>query len=144
MLLQHNKQPMSLRHGKVFLDGYEVMDSVNCSIKFTPEVWTGRQLGDLTADSRWHGYAITGAITRRRSTPWLKETIKKYIASGITPEFTIQGIQDDPGSDYGAEFGSDTVTVVGVVLTGDLQLINLDATGAVFDETINFNGKSIV
>ena len=144
MLLEHNKQPMSLRHGHVFLEGVEVMDSVSCEVKFTPEVSTSRQLGDLTPDSRWHGYVISGSITRRRTTPWMKDVIKKYIASGITPEFKIQGIQDDPGSDYGAAFGPDTVTAVGVILSGDLSLINLDANGDIYTETINFTAKDIV
>ena len=144
MLLEHNKQPISLRHGAVFLDGVKVMDAVKCDIKFTPEVWKGKQLGDITSDSRWLGYEITGSITRRRTTPWLKDTIKKYIAQRRTPEFKIQGVLDDPGSDYGAQFGSDTVTAVGVVLTGDLNLISLDATGDILDETINFNAKDIV
>ncbi|MDR1753317.1 MAG: phage tail tube protein [Eubacterium sp.] len=144
MLLEHNKQPISLRNGKVFLDGYEVMDAVKCDIKFTPETWAGKQLGDKTDSTRWLGYKIAGSITRRRSTPWLKEMVKEYIKTGRTPEFKIQGILDDPASDYGAQFGSDAVTVVGVVLTGDLQLISLDAGGDIFDETISFSAKDIV
>ena len=43
-LLQYHKNPISLREGKVFLDGYEIFDAVKCEIKFTPEVWTGKQI----------------------------------------------------------------------------------------------------
>lgn len=143
-LLKYHKNPISLREGKVFLDGLEVYDSVKCEIKFTPDVWTGRQLGDRSASSRWLGYSITGGITRRRTTAWLKETIQGYINTGKTPEFTIQGIMNDAGSEYFANNGSDTVTVVGVVLTGDLSLLNIDAEGQVLDDTIGFNAKAIV
>ncbi len=143
-LLKYHKNPISLREGKVYLDGLEVYDSVKCEIKFTPDVWTGRQLGDRSASSRWLGYNITGSITRRRTTPWLKETIQSYINTGKTPELTIQGIMNDAGSEYFANNGSDTVTVVGVVLTGDLSLLNLDADGQVLDDTIGFNAKAIV
>ncbi len=143
-LLQYHKNPISLREGKVFLDGLEVFDSVKCEIKFTPDVWTGRQLGDRSASSRWLGYSITGSITRRRTTAWLKDTIKGYIDSGKTPEFTIQGIMNDAGSEYYDTNGSDTVTVVGVVLTGDLNLLNLDADGQVLDDVIGFNAKAMV
>lgn len=143
-LLQYHKNPISLREGKVFLDGLEVYDSVKCEIKFTPDVWTGRQLGDRSASSRWLGYSITGSITRRRTTPWLKQTIQAYIKNGKTPELTIQGIMNDEGSEYYANNGSDTVTVVGVVLTGDLTLISLDAEGQVLDDVMGFNARSIV
>ena len=143
-LLQYHKNPISLREGKVFLDGLEVFDSVKCEIKFTPDVWTGRQLGDRSSSSRWLGYSITGSITRRRTAAWLKDTIKGYIDSGKTPEFTVQGIMNDAGSEYYDTNGSDTVTVVGVVLTGDLNLLNLDADGQVLDDVIGFNAKAMV
>jgi hypothetical protein len=144
MIQEYNKSPISLREGKVFIDGLEVMDSVKCDIHFTPEVWSGKQLGEQTNSSRWLGYAISGSITRRRSTPWIKEAIKKYVASHRTPEFKIQGFMSDANSDYYADFGSDTVTAVGCVLTGDLSLTNLDSGGEIVDDVISFNAKDIV
>lgn len=144
MIQEYNKSPISLREGKVFIDGVEVMDSVKCNIKFTPEVWSGKQLGERTNSSRWLGYAITGDITRRRSTPWIKDVIKRYAASGRTPEFKIQGIMNDENSDYYADYGSDTVTVVGCILTGDLPLTALDSAGEIVDDNIAFSGKDIV
>ncbi len=143
-LLQYHKNPISLREGKVFLDGLEVFDSVKCEIKFTPDVWKGKQLGDRSSSSRWLGYDITGSITRRRTTAWLKETIQGYIKTGKTPEFTIQGIMNDAGSEYYDNNGSDTVTVVGGVLTGDLSLLSLDAEGQVLDDVIGFNAKALI
>lgn len=143
-LMQYNKNPISLREGKIFIDGVECLDSIVCTINFTPDVWTGRQLGEITPSSRWLGATITGSITRRRSTPWLKEAIKRYLNDKGTPEFTIQGVMDDENSDYCAENGSNVVTCVGCVLTGDLNLINLDSGGQVVDDVIAFNAKDIV
>ena len=58
---------------------------------------------------------------------------------------TIQGIHDDANSDfYTANGGSDVVTAVGCVLTGDLSLVNLDSGGEVVEDAIGFNAKSIV
>lgn len=91
-LMQYNNNPISLREGKAFIDGVEVMDSIKMEIKFTPDVWTGRQLGERTPSSRWLGCDITGTMTRRRSTNWLKEAIKRYNKTKETPEFTIQDI----------------------------------------------------
>ncbi|MCD7805687.1 MAG: phage tail tube protein [Oscillospiraceae bacterium] len=143
-VMEYNKNPISLREGKIFIDGVECLDSIKCEIKFTPDVWTGRQLGEITQSSRWLGATISGTITRRRSTPWLREAIKKYMNDKGTPEFTIQGIMDDENSDYYAENGSETITCVGCVLTGDLNLINLDSGGEVVDDAISFNAKDIV
>jgi len=142
--MEYNKSPISLREGKVFIDGIEILDSVKCEIKFTPDVWSGKQLGEKTNSSRWLGYNIAGSITRRRSTPFIKELIKKYQSTGQTPELKIQGLMNDPASDYYAAYGSDTVTAVGVVLTGDLPLTVLDSGGDIVDDVINFNAKDIV
>lgn len=144
MSMQYNKSPISLREGKVFIDGVEIMDSIKCEIKFTPDVWSGKQLGEQSNSSRWLGYNITGTITRRRSTPWVKDVIKKYISKKATPEFTIQGIMNDKNSDYYEANGTDTVTCVGCVLTGDLPLTMLDSGGEVVDDVISFNAKDIV
>lgn len=144
MAMQYNKSGMSLREGKVFIDGMECMDAVKCEIKFTPDVWTGKQLGEKANSSRWLGYSIAGSITRRRSTPWLADIIKRYKDSGTTPEFTVQGIMDDPASDYFADHGSNVVTVVGCVPTGDFLLTALDSSGEIVDDVISFNGKDIV
>lgn len=142
--MEYNKNPISLREGKVFIDGVEVADSVACTIKFTPDVWSGKQLGERTNSSRWLGYNITGSITRRRSTNWLSEKIKEYRKSGATPEMKIQGIMNDENSDYYAAHGTDTVTCVGCVLTGDLPLTALDSGGEVVDDVIAFNAKDLV
>lgn len=142
--MEYNKSPMSLREGKIFIDGVECADGVKCTINFTPTVWSGTQLGERTPSSRWFGYTITGSITRRRSNNWLREKIKEYKASGATPELTIQGIMDDTNSDYYRDFGTDTVTAVGCVLTGDLPLTALDSAGEIVDDVIGFNAKDIM
>lgn len=142
--MEYNKNPISLREGKVFIDGVESMDSVKCEIIFAPDVWTGKQLGEQTDSSRWLGYKITGSITRRRSNDFLKEAVKKYQGSKATPEFKIQGIMDDKNSDYYAKHGSNVVTAVGCVLTGNLPLTALDSGGQVVDDVIAFNAKDIV
>ena len=82
MSMQYNKNPISIREGKVFIDGIEVMDSVACEIKFTPDTWSGKQLGEKTPSTRWLGYSIAGSITRRRSTPWLKEIVARAHYTG--------------------------------------------------------------
>ena len=142
--MEYNQAPISLREGHVYLNGVEIADSIKCEIKFTPDVWSGRQLGELTPSSRWLGYSISGSITRRRSTKWLEGEIQKYKDSHETPEMTIQGIMDDKNSDDDKKYGTDTVTCVGCVLTGDLPLTLLDSGGDVVEDSISFNAKDIL
>ena len=142
--MEYNKSPIVLSEGKALIDGVVVADSIKLEIKVTPDVWTGKQLGEKTPSSRWTGLTITGSITRRRSTPFLKEKVQEYLKTGKTPELTIQGIMTDKASDYYEQFGSDTVTALGCVLTGDLPLTTLDSGGGVAEDTIGFNAKSLV
>mgnify|MGYP000810461413 CR=1 FL=1 len=128
---RYNDNPIALSEGKVFVDGVQILDGVKFELKFTPDVYTGKVLGERSPSSRWMGYTITGTITRRISTPWYKEIVQKYQKDGITPECTIQGVMDDKGSDYYQMYGSDTVTAVGCVFTGDIPLMALDTAGAV-------------
>lgn len=145
MAERYNKSPIALSEGKIFVEGVAIFYGVKCEIKFTPKVWEGAELGEHTSDSRWMGGKISGSITHRVATPWLKDMIQKYLEDGITPELTITGIMDDKGSDYYREFGSDTVTVLGCVPTGDIMLLALDASSdGVREDTINFNAKAIV
>lgn len=144
MVNKYNKSPISLREGRILIDGIEVADGVKCQIIFTPDTWTGKQIGEKTKSTRWLGYTITGTITRRRSNNFLKDKIKEYKDRGVTPEMTIQGIMEDPGSDYYQEFGSDTVTAVGCVLTGGFTLTNLDSEGEILDDNISFNVYDLV
>ena len=143
-VLEHNTQPISLREGKVFLDGVMIMDHVTCTVNMTPDVWEGRQLGERTKSRKWLGYSITGSITRRRSTNWIRRLITDYIRTGRTPEFTIQGLMNDTNSDFFVRHGRDLVTCVGCVLTGDLPLTRLDSGGDIVDDVINFGAKNIV
>ena len=141
--MTYNKNPISLKEGKAFIDGVEVLDAIQLSINFTPDVWQGKQLGERSNSARWLGHNITGNITRRRSTNWLKSKIREYLDSGATPEMTITGVMNDENSDYYATHGTDTVTVVGVVLTGDLPLTRLDSGGEVVEDNIAFHAKDM-
>ena len=139
-----NKRRVSLREGSLFLNGTKILDAVKCEANFTPEVNESRALKEKGMSRRWLGYDITGTITEYRTTPWIRDAIKDYLKSGATPEFTLQGIQDDKNSDYYESNGKMKTTLKGVVLTGDLSLINLDAEGELLQDEIEFGAKSMV
>lgn len=141
--MAYNKKPMMLTEGKVYIDGEMVMDCVKCEIKLTPDVWTGKVLGDRSPSSCWKGYTVTGTITQRRVTPFFRDIIQKYQESGITPEFTIQGIMNDKNSDYYENYNACKATAIGCVFTGDIPLITLDVNGDAVEDSISFNAKDV-
>lgn len=139
-----DRNRMSLREGKAYLDGNLIMDLVTMEILFTPEVAESRAIGQRGKSRRWIGQDVTGSITEYRSTPWLKEAVKKYIATGKTPKFTIVGMQDDPNSDYGSTYGKDVITVESVVITSDIPLIQLDGEGEHVQSEIEVGAANVI
>ena len=139
-----NKRRISLREGAVYLDGMKILESVKLEMNYTPDVTETRVLKEKGLSRRWVGHDITGTITEYRSTPWVRQAIRRYLDTGATPEFTVQGIQDDRNSDYYESYGDIMVTALGTVLTGDLPLINLDSEGELMQDEIEFGAHDII
>mgnify|MGYP002870136458 CR=1 FL=1 len=140
-----NKSPLSMRQGKIIIDGDVVAEASKYTLRFTPTVWEGKTLSEQGTNRRWLGYDVTGTIERWKTNKLLKEKIKIFLETGETPEMTIQGIAEDPNSDFFADNGNanDEITAVGCVLTGDLTLMDLDTDGEVVKESISFGAKSV-
>lgn len=141
-----NKSPLSMREGKILIDGDLVGEASKYTLRFTPTVWEGKTLSEKGTNRRWLGYDVTGTLEKWKTNKFLKQKIKKFLESGVTPEMTIQGICEDPNSDFYASNGkkNDEITAVGCVLTGDLTLMDLDTDGEVVKESINFGAKEVV
>lgn len=142
---RYNDRPILVTEGDIFLDGIKIYDGVTCKIVSHLDTWTGKTLSSRgKRSSRTKNVTYDGTIKRRRKTPWAREILQKYLDSGKTIEFTIQGIQSDKDSDYYEEHGAETITAVGCVLTGDITLLELDAEGEVLDDELNFNIFDVV
>lgn len=144
-MAKYNKAPILLNEGEAFIDGIKCYDSVKFKIITKPRTWSGRQLGEKTASTRWAGLDITVEMTRRRATKLQKEIIQGYIDSGETPELTIQGVMTDKNSDYYKTYGSETITCVGCVPVSDFSMMEFDSDSTgVKEDTLTFNVKDIV
>ena len=141
--MSENKKPLSLEEGKIFIDGVEVIDAAKLTILYQPKVWSGKMLGDKGTNRRWLGRDITGTLVEYRTTPRFNNIVAKYENDGITPELTIQGVRVDKDSDYYELSGSESVTLTGCVLTGDITLLSLDTDGEVVKDSISFGAKHI-
>ena len=141
--MSENKKPLSLEEGKIFIDGVEVIDAAKLTILYQPKVWSGKMFGDKGTNRRWLGRDITGTLDEYRTTPRFNNIVAKYENDGITPELTIQGVRVDKDSDYYELSGSESVTLTGCVLTGDITLLSLDTDGEVVKDSISFGAKHI-
>ncbi len=138
-----NRAPLSAREGKVFLDGTLIADTCKFKVVFKPDVWSGRQLSESGTNRRWIGYDIEVTIEEWKTTRRYRTMIDEYLKSGKTPELTIQGVQTDENSDFYASNKGETVTCVGCVPTGDMNLIDMDTEGDVVKESITFGAKRL-
>lgn len=138
-----NSSPLSAREGKVYIDGVLVADSCKFKVIFKPDVWSGKQLSEPGTNRRWIGYDIEVQITEWKTTRRYRGMVDKYLKTGATPEFMIQGIQTDKNSDFYTKNKSEKVTCVGCVPTGDINLIEMDTDGDVVKEDITFGAKRV-
>lgn len=138
-----NRSPLSAREGKVYIDGVLVADSCKFKVVFKPSVWSGKQLSEPGTNRRWIGYDIEVQITEWKTTRRYRGMVDKYLKTGATPEFTIQGIQTDKNSDFYVVYKSEKITCIGCVPTGDINLIEMDTDGDVVKEDITFGAKKV-
>lgn len=142
--MAENRHPVSLREGAVSLDGTKIMSAVKFKVVAIPKTAEAAVLGDQTPSTRWIGMSYRVEISEYKSTPWMEEALKKYKDTRRTPEFTVQGIQDDPGSDYQQENGVLTVTATGCVMTSEIPLLELDTDGELIKRDITMAAKNVV
>lgn len=142
--MSENIKPLSLVEGKAYIDGIEVMDAAKMTIQFVPKVANYRIVGKKGTHRRWVGYDITGTLEEYKTTNRYEKIVKGYIANGKTPEFTFQGIRTDQDSDYFGAVGSESVTVIGAVITSEIPLLNIDSDGELVKENITFGARDVV
>ena len=137
-----NKRPLSMRDGTIIINGEVVGNATKYDVTFSPDVWAGRTLGEKGTNRRWIGFDITGNIETWKMNNRYKKYAEDYKKSGVTPELTITGTVDDTNSDYYDLIGQkDKLTLVGVVLTGDIPLIQLDIDSDAAKEAVTFGAK---
>lgn len=142
--MAENARRILLNQGKIFWDGEIIADGISCVITITPTVTKSTALGERTPSSRWAQVEYKVDVKSYRAKPYAKEYVKEYINTGLAPEVTIQGIQDDSGSDYYEAYGAETVTATGCIATGDITLLNVDSSSSDhLQDSITFAAKNL-
>lgn len=137
--------PMLKSEGKLYIDGEQFLNARKVLIKVSINNTESKRLGDRTTSSRTTGYDISVEISQYKSNKFAVDIVKKYLDVGLTPKFKVQAMNNDKGSDFFSKYGNDTITVTGCVPTGDLNLMDLDASTTDYvEETITFKGSAIV
>lgn len=144
MFDKDNVNPQLKSEGKLFIDGEEFAQAKKVTIKVTLSNAKSKVLGDKTSKTRTVGYDIKVEIGMYKTNRFGLKILKDYVDKGLTPSFTIQALNNDKGSDFFKQFGNDTVTVTDCVPTGDLTLLDLDASSTDYvEDTISFEGHQI-
>lgn len=140
-----NRSRILLNKGKIYWNGKIIADAVKAKIIITPAVTTSKSVNESVPSSRWAGIqSIKVELEEFRSTPRAKDMVKVYWETGVTPEVTIQGTQDDKNSDYYEAVGKETVTALGCVPTSDITLLDVDGSSDEhLKDTFNFNCKDL-
>lgn len=134
-------QPMLKTEGKLFIDGEEFAQAKKVLVKVSLNSSTSKPLGVRTEKTRTTGYKITVEVGMYKTNKFGSSIVKKYLDKGLTPEFTIQALNNDKGSDFFNKYGNDVVTITGCVPTGDITMLDLDSSSTDYvEETITFNG----
>lgn len=137
--------PMLKTEGKVFIDGEEIIQAKKINVKVSLNNSTSKPLGVKTEKTRTTGYKITVEVGMYKTNKFGSMIVKKYLDKGLTPEFTIQALNNDKGSDFFKKYGNDVVTITGCVPTGDITMMDLDASSTDYvEETITFSGYRFV
>ena len=140
-----NRSRILLNKGKMYWNGNIIVDGIKCEVVVTTTVTTSKSINEVVPSSRWAGIdSIKVTLSEYRSTARAKDMVKQFLETGVTPEVTIQGIQDDKNSDYYDAVGKEIVTVIGCVPTGDIKLLSVDAdSNDHLQDEFTFNGKDI-
>ena len=136
-----NVRAVSVREGRAFLNGIEIMDGVSLTANIVLETIQYKTLGSRTPSTKIIGVSINGTLKKFNSTAFMNEFIDAYHKTGKYPEITFQGISDDKNSDEYDEYGSQTETLSGCVLTGTIPLLTLDSGGSEMSVSVDFNAK---
>ena len=134
---------MSAREGRGFVNGNRVTSLIKLNAVFTPEITDKRVAGQRGTSAKVIGYAITGTITQFKATRWLRDAIKTYMTTGVFPQMDIQAVMDDADSDFFSTYGEERIQLIGVQLTGDLPVIDIDAEGEEIQEEVTFSAAEI-
>lgn len=142
--MAENKHRILLNKGKIYWNGEVLADSISCVITITPTVTESTALGEITPSSRWAGVKYKVEVKNYKSKPYAKNYVKEFLNTGLAPEVTIQGIQDDKGSDYYEAYGSETITATGCIATSDITVLNVDSSSSDhLQDTITFAAKNL-
>lgn len=134
---------MSMKEGRAFVNGEKVTTLTKFNAVFAPEVSKKRVVGQKGFTSKVLGYDITGNIEQFKATRWIRSAIKSYFQTGVFPKFDVQAVMDDPDADFTDAYGEERIQLIGVQLTGDIPLIDVDAEGEEIKEAVSFTAEEV-
>lgn len=135
---------LKMTEARVIVDGEEKTNTVTANAVFTINTAEVPILGARTVGDKPLSYKITGTMSEYKVTRWLIDYCKKFQNDGVVEPFDIQGVIDDRSSMYDRENGVTRDTLVNCVLTGDIPIFSIDATGELVTDKISFTAEKLI
>ena len=144
MLNVKGMTPMSAKETAIYMDGIHQTNATGFEFKATITTKPSAVLGQRGETTRVENIKYTGTFKLYKRDPWLQEYIKFVQEHGYHKRFDLTGLSDSEGSDYYQRHGSQTVTMLNCVLTGDITLLMGDTNGDDVLETLSFEAETML
>lgn len=144
MLNVKGMTPMSAKETVLYIDDVLQRNATGFEFKATVGTKKNSVLGQRGETSRVDDIVYAGTFKMYKKDPWLQEYVAFIRDHGYHPPFNLTAMSESEGSDYYNEHGTQTVTLLNCVLTGDIMLMMGDTSGDDVEETLSFEAESML
>lgn len=135
--------PISSHNAGLFKNGVHMTECTGFEINSTIETKESRVIGQQATKPRVRAVKHGGKIKFYKRNRWLYEYVLAAQNNQYVEPFDLQGVVDDPGSDFGREVGTEIVTVKNCTLTGALPVMSSDTSCDDVEYSVDFIGEKM-
>lgn len=135
--------PITSHQAALFKNGVHMTNVTGFKITSTIETKESRVIGQQATKPRVRAVKHAGEISFYKRDRWIYEYVMAVQKNQYMEPFDLQGVVDDPGSDFGRTVGTEIVTVKNCTLTGDLPVMSSDTNCDDVEYTVNFIGEKL-
>lgn len=138
-------KPMLKCKGSVTFNGEELFSVETAQVVATINSNKHKSLGNDSSTTRIINADLKTTLKRYKVDNYVLNLYKNYISKGVTPELTLVLQNNDKSSSYFDKYKkNNTITIKGAVPTGDITLMDLDASSSDFvEEELTFEGGTL-
>lgn len=119
----------------------ELFNCKNIKVDYSLDSSDFKIVGTRLVQKKTTGIQLSGSMTIVYGTPWFKDLIKQYVATGQPPYFTLQVTNSDPATSV----GNQTIVLYNCrINSGNLAQLDADADFLTEDVQFDFTSFEIL